>query len=359
MPRDGRRSTRDGGAAPATGRRRRLRRLAVGGALLAVGVCVAAAYLLVWGRYSPYGPIVYGFERHDLPGVVVYVERDDGPEAAHAGGGSTMGAVTGPDPAAVDGLVAEVQAAHTLRFKSRPRLLLFRDTETYARRTTTRARACTYYNGTIVVSPWVQEEAAEGVLSLEVYLKHELSHALLYQHMGVRAALRYPKWLLEGVATWSAGQMGTFAYPSAEETYALIAAGDWMPPDVYRTSGEDAVPLEADDRMTFVYCEFACIVDDLVARYGRETFFVYVTALMDDGDHDAVFRAAFGVGFDAYLDDFRARVEATADVGALPPPAPWPPAATADGAVRPGDTLEVGTRPGGAWASPTALWRAA
>jgi hypothetical protein len=298
------------GGLRARGRRPWGRRLAFGGALLAAALCAVLVYLLVWGRYSPYGPVVVGFERHDLPDIVVYVERDDGDDTAHAaGGGSSAVSPSMSGLVAIDALIAEVEKAHGLTFKSRPRLLLFRDAGTYARRTTTRARACTYYNGTIVVSPWVQQEDDEGVLSLEVYLRHELSHALLYQHMGVLAALRYPKWLLEGIATWSAGQMGTFAYPSAAETRALIAGGDWMPPDVYRTSGEDDVPLAVDDRMTFMYCEFACIVDDLAARYGRETFFAYVTALMDDRDHDAVFRQAFGIGFDEYLDTFLQRVE--------------------------------------------------
>jgi len=332
----------------------------VGGALLGAAVCAVLVYLLLWGRFSPYGPVVYGFERHDLPDIVVYVQRDDGHDTAHAAaGGSSAGSAPVPDLVAVDALVAEVESAHSLRFKSRPRLLLFRDAETYARRTTTRARACTYYNGTIVVSPWVQREAAEGVLSLEVYLRHELSHALLYQHMGVLAALRYPKWLLEGVATWSAGQMGTFAYPSAEEMYALIAAGNWMPPDAYRTPGEDDVPLEVDDRMTFMYCEFACIVDDLAARFGREAFLAYVTALMDDRDHEAVFHEAFGLGFDEYLDDFRARVEATAGAGAALLPVPSSPVARTEGAVRLGVRLGAGTPAGGAQVSRSALRRTA
>jgi len=310
------RSLRGTDGSAARSRRRWGRRLAVGGALLGAAVCAVLVYLLVWGRFSPYGPVVYGFERHDLPDAVIYVERDDGHDTAHAAAGDSSAlSPSMSDLVAIDALVAEVEEAHSLRFKSRPRLLLFRDSETYARRTTTRARACTYYNGTIVVSPWVQREDAEGVLSLGVYLRHELSHALLYQHMGIRAALRYPKWLLEGIATWSAGQMGTFAYPSAEETYALIAAGTWMPPGVYRTSGEDDVPLEVDDRMTFMYSEFACIVDDLVARSGRETFFAYVTALMDDGDHETVFREAFGLGFDDYLDGFGARARLRATLG--------------------------------------------
>jgi hypothetical protein len=67
--------------------------------------------------------------------------------------------------------------------------------------------------------------------------------------------------------------------------------------------------------MTFMYCEFACIVDDLVARYGRETFFAYATALMGESDHEAVFREAFGRGFEDYLDDFRARARLRAALG--------------------------------------------
>lgn len=352
-------SVRGDGGVRARGRRRWGRRLVVGGALMGAAVCAVLVYLLVWGRFSPYGPVVYGFERHDLPDVVVYVERDDGPEIAYAGSGSSPAGAPAPDLVAVDALIAEVEKAHGLRFKSRPRLLFFTDVDSYARRTTTRARACTYFNGTIVVSPWVQREDAEGVLSLEVYLRHELSHALLYQHMGMLAGLRYPKWLLEGIATWSAGQVGTHGYPSARETYALIAAGDWMPPDVYRTAGEDQVPLHVDDRMSFMYCEFACIVDDLVARYGRETFFAYVTALMDEGDHGAVFRESFGLGFDEYLADFRARVEAAADPGADASPGPSSPAARTEGAARPGERLGADTPAGGVPASPSVLRRTA
>ncbi len=302
--------------------RRSRRRLALGGALLGAAVCAVFVYVLLWGKLFPYSPIVTGFDRTELPHVVVYLEKV-------AGDGAVHGAEDGFGPAAaprdfdgVDRLVTEVETTHTLRFKSKPRLLFFADSEAYARRTTTRARLCTYYNGSIVVSPWVQREDAEGVLSLEVYLRHELSHALLYQNMGLLAARRYPRWLLEGVATWSAGQMGTFVYPSREETLALIGAGSWMPPGLFGTAGEDDVELATEDRMTFMYCEFACIVEDLVARYGREVFFGYVKALMEDGDHDAVFREAFGMGFDGYLEGFRSRAGQDApSAGIHDPPA--------------------------------------
>jgi predicted SprT family Zn-dependent metalloprotease len=280
--------------------RRSRRRLVIGGALLGAAVCAAFVYLLLWGQLSPYSPIVTGFDKRELSHVVVYVEK---------------GAERGAGPREfdwADALVDGVEAAHTLRFKSKPRLLFFTDPDTYAARTTTKARMCTYPHGAIVVSPWVQEEDVEGVLSLEVYMRHELSHALLYQHMGILAALRYPEWLLEGVATWSADQRGTFVYPGKDETYALIGAGNWMPPEVFGTAGEDGVRLDTEDRMTFMYSEFACIVEDLVARYGRETFFAYVKSLMEESDHDAVFLEAFDTEFDSYLVGFRSRVEEAA-----------------------------------------------
>jgi hypothetical protein len=287
---DGGRRVDAGRRAPAT---RWRRRLLLGAALGAALLAAAVTALFLWGRLFPYSPIVTGFEKRELPHLVLYSERG----------------APARDYDWADKLTAGVEAWHGLTFKSRPRVLFFADESTYARQTTTRARLCTYYNGTIVVSPWVQREDDEGEVSLDVYLRHELSHALLYQHMGILAALRYPKWLLEGIATASAGQMGACGYPSREETFALIRQGDWMPPAVYGGPGEDAVPLTSDERPQYIYCEFACIVEDLIERYGRETFLAYVGALMDDHDHDAVFRAAFGVDFGAYLDEFVTRVK--------------------------------------------------
>lgn len=156
----------------------------------------------------------------------------------------------------------------------------------------------------------MQREDSTGLLSLKVYLTHELSHSLLYQNMGAARKRGYPSWLMEGVATYSANQMGTYLYPSQEETYALIRDGNWMPPKDFETARDDRVPLNVKNRKPFIYTEFACIVADLDARYGRTRFLGYLKRLLVASDHDAVFSASFGTDFDDYLAEFKSHVAA-------------------------------------------------
>ena len=261
------------------------------GGLLATVFIGALAYLAIWGKGLPYSPIIIGFDRHELDHLVIYMEKG-GPAGAYDW---------------ADGLVRGVEDFHELQFKSKPALFFVRKDSTYARRSPSKARLCAYYNGAIVVSPWVQQEDAEGKLSLRIYLAHELSHALLYQNMGLRAKIRYPRWLLEGIATCSADQMGTFLYPGKPETLALIRAGNWIPPESFGTSDEDQVRLDVPERMPFIYSEFACIVDALIATQGRDRFLRYMKRLMAESDHDEVFRSVFQLDFDSWLDRFRSK----------------------------------------------------
>ena len=159
-----------------------------------------------------------------------------------------------------------------------------------------------------MISPRIQQEDSKGILSLKVYLTHELSHSLLYQNMNQGRKFGYPRWLLEGVATYSANQMGTYLYPSETETYTLMREGNWIPPEDYETDKEDHVPLSVNNRKPFMYTEFACIVGDLNRRYGRSAFLTYLKRLLTDGDHDTAFRGSFGIGFNEYIAGFRRRV---------------------------------------------------
>ena len=269
--------------------RRHKRKWLMGGGLLAAVLIGTLAYLTLWGKGLPYSPIIIGFDRHELDHLVIYMENG-GPDEAYDW---------------MDRLVRDVEDFHELSFRSKPALFFFRKASTYARRSPSKARLCAFYNGAIVVSPWVQQEDAEGKLSLRIYLVHELSHSLLYQNMGLRAKLRYPRWLLEGLATYSSNQMGTFLYPSQPETMALIRAGNWMPPEMFGTSDEDQVQLHVPNRMPFIYSEFACIVNDLITTHGRDPFLRYVKRLMVESDHDDVFRSMFQTDFDTCLNQLR------------------------------------------------------
>jgi len=252
----------------------------------------ALAYGLVWGKLFPFSPVMVGFDCQELSNVKVCREH-----------GNPYGAFEWTDD-----LIDGVEKFHELKFHNKPKLFFFTRDETYARRSLSKARLCAFYNGAIVVSPWVQREDSEGLLSLRVYLTHELSHSLLYQNMGPGRKRGYPRWLMEGVATYSANQMGTYLYPSQAETHELIRAGNWMAPGDFETAREDKVPLNVTNRKPFIYTQFACIVADLVTRHGQAAFIKYVKRLLVEPDHDAVFRASFGTGFDDYLSGFRNRV---------------------------------------------------
>ena len=199
-------------------------------------LCAVLGYELIWGKLLPYSPIILGFRRQECPHVILYTEKD-----------SPFG-----DYEWVDTLVSGVEQFHDLACKTKPKLFFFGNVGTYARRSPSKARLCAFYNGAVVVSPWVQREDSEGLLSLKVYLIHELSHSVLYQNMDTLRKFRYPRWLMEGVATYSANQMGTYLYPSREETYALIRKGNWMPPEDYNTKKEDQVPLHVINRNTVI-----------------------------------------------------------------------------------------------------------
>ncbi len=275
--------TRDEDVAKCTRPRRSgMRRLLIG---VVVALTAALAYELLWGKLFPYSPVVVGFARHELPRSIIYVQT-----------GAQLG-----DLARLDGVLPAVERSHGMRFTGKPRLFVFRDSGSYRRRSPSRARFCAFYTGALLISPWAEREAREGKISLAVYVTHELSHILLFQHMSPLSAYRFPRWLLEGMATYTANQMGTAFYPGKAEMYRLMREGNYVPPQSFHTRAGDRVKLHVPNRWPFAYSEFACIVDYLIETGGRPRFMTYLSRLMAGGDRDAVFRQTYGIGFDAAL----------------------------------------------------------
>lgn len=271
-------------------RRKRIRNIVVIALLVLLTAC---SQQLLWGKLFPYSPVKLGFAEHELANVIVYLQE-----------GSTYAYKR------IDDLIPVVEERHGLRFARKPEVLVFCDSSTYEERSTTRARYCAYPNGSLVVSPWAVEEAAAGKISMEIYLTHELSHILLYQHMGtINAYFCFPRWFLEGIAVYHSHQMGTSWYPSKSETYEYIRQGNFVPPKWFGTKREEEVGLTVPYPSTFAYCEFACIIDYLIDRFGRERFAEYQAELLDGHDSDSVFKEVYGLDFDAFTQDFRAHAD--------------------------------------------------
>jgi len=261
--------------------------------IIAVG---SLTYLFLWGKLFPYSPVKIGFSKQELSNIIIYVQNG----TEHR------------DLSVIDGYIPAVAKWHELQFRRKPEIFVFRDRKSYLRRSVTKARFCAYPNGSVVISPWALKEAEEGKISLEIYLKHELSHTLLHQHMGIPASYIYfPRWLLEGIAMYSANQMGTSWYPGKKETYAYIKQGNFIIPSDYTTQRGEKTVLNVKYRIAFIYSEFGCIVDYLITTYGKEKFMEYMKQLLVDNNHDRVFKQIYGIGFDAFLQDFKRHVYAS------------------------------------------------
>jgi hypothetical protein len=255
-------------------------------------VCVVLVYLFLFGKLFAYSPLVLGFSKYELNNAVVYLQN-----------GSPF-----KQFGIIDSIVKPVERFHQLQFQPKPEIFIFSDSSSYINRSVTKARLFVYPNGKLFVSPWAIKEAAEGKISLEIYVGHELSHTVLYQNMGVLAAYNYPQWLMEGIAVYSANQMGTSWYPGKKETYSEIKKGNFLYPKLFKTKEEDKLQLNVKYRLTFMYSEFACIVDYLIEKYGKEKFLTYMKSLLNNNDHDKAFKEIFNVEFDKFISDFREHV---------------------------------------------------
>ena len=270
--------------------RRKIKTVAIA---LPIIVLLLLSYELLWGKLFAYSPVKVGFIKNELPNIVVFTEK-----------GSTFS-----NYEAIDTLIPAIEKYHALGFKNKPEIIIFSDEASYHQRSISGARFIVYPNGCLLVAPWAINEANEGKISLAIYLRHELSHTLLYQHMSKLAAYYfYPRWLLEGIAVSSSNQMGTSWYPSKEETYEYIRQGNYLSPTYMNTSKEDEAKLNVKYKTTFMYSEAACIVEYLMDVYGRDKFEQYMKQLLVSVNHDKTFKAVYGIDFEKCLQNFRQHV---------------------------------------------------
>jgi len=268
------------------------KKITIIGLLLLVGLLI---YIFLYGKLFPYSPVIVGFEKHELANTIIY----------------TQSGISFDEYEKIDALIPPIEKFHDLKYLTKPKIFLFSDSIGYIRHSPSKARFCTFYNGRLFVTPWALKEALNKEISLEIYLTHELSHSLLHQYAGLKKASKYPKWLLEGIAVYSSNQMGTSFYPGKSKTYRLIQSGNFLPPDFFKTKNEDRIRLNVENRIPFMYSEFACIVDYLISKYGKERFLIYMKCLIKDNDHDKIFKQIYGIPFDKFLLDFKEHVSKT------------------------------------------------
>ena len=78
-----------------------------------------------------------------------------------------------------------------------------------------------------------------------------------------------------------------------------------MPPEYFKTKKEDQINLDVQYRIPFMYSEFACIVDYIIEKYGKDKFLSYFKELTTSSDQDSIFRNIYGIEFGKFIQDFR------------------------------------------------------
>lgn len=270
-------------------RKKKIRILIIG---LLVTIFSVLAYELLWGKLFSFSPIIIGFTKYELPHSSIYVQN-----------GGDVSSLT-----RIDTLIPLVEDFHELKFSSKPKIFIFRDSIGFIRHSLSKARFCVYPNGRLFISPWALKEDKEDKISLEIYVRHELSHSLIDQNAGLINAFRYPQWLMEGIAVYSTNQMGTSFYPDKEETYGYMYQGNFLQPLDFKTKNEDKTKLNVEYRITFMYSEFACIVDYLIETYGKEKLLIFMKKLLIESDNDKVFKEVYNIEFSLVIQNFRNQV---------------------------------------------------
>jgi hypothetical protein len=143
----------------------------------------------------------------------------------------------------------------------------------------------------VYVTPLVRDRA-----DADVFVRHELVHVLLHQHMPMLQRLDggKPAWLIEGVATLF-GNPGS--YPDGQDLRDRARTVD-----IGRllTTGP-----AAPGGPTLFYPESRDFVAQLVARYGADRVRAFLASYVrDPAEWPAAFARTFGVTFDAALAAF-------------------------------------------------------
>ncbi|HOZ46242.1 MAG TPA: hypothetical protein PLO37_02435 [Candidatus Hydrogenedentes bacterium] len=265
--------------------------------LLPLLLAAFVVYSLLWGRLLAFSPWVFGFQHRDTDRARIYFH--EGVDVEQFG--------------EIDRWVEAVEEWHDLKFKRRAEVFVCASDAEHKRLGGSKARfrALPLY-GRLFVSKRAQEDAKAGEIHLDVYVRHELSHSLVFQNTTLRNTLRLPEWLLEGLAVLSAGQLGVDGYYTKAEVRDKMREGYFLDPGDFSTRPGPKARAISDfplpNKYWFIYAELACFIDDLIRIQGKDAFNTLLRNYMEGISPETNFQSVYGKSFDACVEDFRKRM---------------------------------------------------
>ena len=255
------------------------------------------AYHCVHGRLLAFMPGIIGFECQEFSLARVYYHK-----------GADLGALDN-----IDQWIEGVERSHGMKFAKRLDILLCSSDSEYTRLSGSRARFCSMpVHGRICVSHRAQEDARAGTIHLGVYMRHEMSHSILYQNMRWWMPLECPNWLLEGLAVFHAGQRGVDGYFTRDQVREKMREGHFLNPLDYVSilwGGSPAFKEFAlPDKWWFIYSEMACFIEDLIQFRGEDNFRLFLGGVLQGQEVAEAFQSVYGKTIDSEVEEFRKRM---------------------------------------------------
>lgn len=266
---------------------------------------VACIYGFFFGPLFSYCPVTPGFDRMDLERCTILYPS---------------GAVLPPEYSTLDTLMDETERFHRMSFRKRVKVVVCATPGQYKRLSLGGGHASTPQTGTaIYIAPSIEEttyppslqregETSEtsslrktGRRDLAGFLKHELSHAILYQNTGLFRAFHIRNWVDEGLAIY----FGNPDHYYRGEEFRTLAFQQGC---FFNLLDDESEPVVTPPGIKFyfkygAYCEFMAY---LVDKYGLDCVLEFVHAyIQSPSDEKTLFQASFGCSPAVMLDRFR------------------------------------------------------
>ena len=250
--------------------------------ILGITIVLAVIYHLLFGRLFPWSPIQLGFKRVHFAGAVVILPQK---------------AALPEELENIADVLAETEQFHQLQFQKPVKVVLPETHTQHTRFSSARALACALQSGTVVfLSPNIPRENRNRA----DLLKHELSHALLFQHAGLIGSFRLPEWFREGIAIYYGNPRDGFV----GEAFSKAAVDDEYFFNILNAK-EEIRKIPLNHRYRFLHSEYRCFMEYLVEMYDIDTVREYMKALLKAPEEERpLFRQVFDVQLQEVLDTF-------------------------------------------------------
>lgn len=236
-------------------------------------------------------PSYYGFHSKSFEGGTIYYKNDHSLNQLSE----------------VNQLVKQAEKSHGVKLQKPLKIYLFESHQQFQK--FSRLNKSVMGTGILGLRIWISPKIKTfSKATIEAYVLHELSHALLYQNMSLLRGLLYPSWLVEGIATYY-GQFGMGEYPSHKKVQRMVSEGYFVNPSTYRkrfgVKDKDRSTWPKASPHQFAYSQFASMIQILIERHGQSTFQSFLRQSVVSYDIDALFEHIYGEPFSEFVDSYR------------------------------------------------------